>query len=198
MNESTRKKKGLLALTLLAVVCLSLLAGGTYAYFTAEETAHNVITMGTLNMELVEETTGGVPWPDTGMTGLMPGMTVDKVAYVRNSGSVPFYARMKVEKTVTLEDGTAVDADLAQIVLDINTEAWTEQDGWYYLNTALAAGQDSTPLFTTVSLAPEMGNEYQKSNIIINVVAQAVQSGNNGASALAAQGWPVETVIVTE
>jgi len=194
MNESTRKKKALLALSTLAVLCMALLAGGTYAYFTVERTAYNVITMGTLDMELVEETTGGLPWPEDGLTGMMPGMEADKVAYVRNNGSVPFYARVKVEKLVTRADGSSVEADLAHVALDINTEAWTEQDGWYYLNTALAAGESSTPLFTTVTLAPEMGNEYQNSTIIINVVAQAVQSDNNGANALAAQGWPVETV----
>ena len=72
-NRSNRKK-GMLALVMLAVVCLSVLAGGTYAYFTVEETAYNVITMGTLDMELVEETTGGEPWPENGMSGMMPGM----------------------------------------------------------------------------------------------------------------------------
>ena len=190
MNTTPSRKKGLLALVTLAVLCLSLLAGGTYAYFTVERTAYNVITMGTLDMELVEETTGGAPWPEEGLSGMMPGMQVDKVAYVRNAGSVPFYTRVKVEKSVSLADGTPVDAQLDHIVLDINTEAWTEQDGWYYYNGALAAGAQSVPLFTTVTLAPEMGNEYQLSTIVVNVVAQAVQSGNNGQSALTAQGWP--------
>lgn len=190
MNTTPSRKKGLLALVTLAVLCLSLLAGGTYAYFTVERTAYNVITMGTLDMELVEETTGGAPWPEEGLSGMMPGMQVDKVAYVRNAGSVPFYARVKVEKSVSLADGTPVDAQLDHIVLDINTEAWTEQDGWYYYNGALSAGAESVPLFTTVTLAPEMGNEYQLSTIVVNVVAQAVQSGNNGQSALTAQGWP--------
>lgn len=191
-TNQPNRKKGVLMLVLLAVVCLAVLAGGTYAYFTVEETAYNVITMGTLDMELVEETTGGAPWPAEGMTGMMPGMAADKKVYIRNAGTVDFYTRVKVEKIVTLADGTPVEADLAHVVLDINTEAWTEQDGWYYCNTALTAGQESVPLFTTVTFAPEMGNEYQNATVQINVIAQAVQSRNNGESALTAAGWSAE------
>ena len=36
------------------VMCLSLLGFGTLAYFTAEDTAHNVITSGDINIELQE------------------------------------------------------------------------------------------------------------------------------------------------
>lgn len=194
MNEQKQpnRRKGLLALLTLAVLCMAVLAGGTYAYFTVEETAYNVITMGRLDMELVEETTGGAPWPEEGMSGMMPGMTVDKKAYVANVGSVSFYTRMKVEKAVMLEDGAPVDANLASVALDINTTDWTEQDGWYYYNRAVPAGESTTPLFTTVTFAAEMGNEYQNSTVTVTVSAQAVQSGSNGATALEARGWPAE------
>ena len=182
----------------IVVICLALITGGTYAYFTVEETSYNVITMGVLDMELAEETTGGAPWPENGMSGMMPGMVADKKAYVSNVGSVDFYTRVKVEKTATMADGTPVDVNFDYVVLDINTTDWTEQDGWYYFNAALTAGQSTAPLFTTVTFAPGMGNEYQNLTVQINVSAQAVQSRNNGDSALTAAGWPAETVITPE
>lgn len=194
MNEQKQpnRKKGLLALLTLAILCMAVLAGGTYAYFSVEETAYNVITMGRLDMELVEETTGGAPWPEEGMSGMMPGMTVDKKAYVKNVGSVSFYTRMKVEKAVTLADGTPVDANLGSVALDLNTADWTERDGWYYYNHPVTAGENTTPLFSTVTFSTEMGNEYQNSTVTVTVSAQAVQSANNGATALEAKGWPAE------
>ena len=196
VNKPNRKK-GMLALLTLAVLCLSVLAGGTYAYFTVEETSYNVITMGVLDMDLVEETTGGAPWPEEGLSGMMPGMVADKKAYISNVGGVDFYTRVKVEKIVTLADGVTADVNLDHLVLDINTTEWTEQDGWYYFNGSLPAGESTAPLFTTVTFAPDMGNEYQNSTVQINVYAQAVQSRNNGESALTASGWPAETTVIT-
>ena len=46
------------------------------------------------------------------------------------------------------------------------------------------------PLFTTVTFAPEMGNEYQNSTAHIDVKADAVQVANNGDAVLEAAGWP--------
>ena len=36
------------------------------------------------------------------------------------------------------------------------------------------------------------GNDYQNCTVNIDVVAQAIQSDNSGASALEAAGWPAE------
>ena len=35
-----------------------------------------------------------------------------------------------------------------------------------------------------------MGNEYQNATATVDVFAQAVQTANNGATVMAAQGWP--------
>lgn len=46
-----------IALAALVIACLALLAAGTSAYFTAQETAYNVITTGNLKLVLHDETT---------------------------------------------------------------------------------------------------------------------------------------------
>lgn len=57
-------------------ICLSLIAYGTLAYFTAEDTARNVITSGGIDIQLREwadkEKTTPVP-PRTGSAELCPG-----------------------------------------------------------------------------------------------------------------------------
>ena len=80
--------------------------------------------------------------------------------------------------------------DLSLVKLNINTEKWTEADGYYYYNEVLKPGETTAPLFTTVTFDGTMDNLYQNCTTTISVAAQATQSANNGTSALTATGWP--------
>ena len=186
--KSGMKKRMLTAA--LALCCLAVLATGTLAYFTAEETAQNVITMGSLKMELVELDEKGEPWED--VENIVPGMEVTKKAYVENNGSVYFYTRVMITKTFVPAQGDEMpelDTDLVR--LDINEKYWEPgNDGFYYYKKPVAPGEKTEPLFTTVTFSTEMGNEYQNVKVIIDLDAQAVQSRNNGDSATKATGWP--------
>lgn len=198
MNMNTLKKWKRRALSIaIIVIGLSAVATGTYAYFVAEETAYNVITTGCLYMDLIEETTGGEPWPKEGIKDVIPSMTVDKVVRVENKGSVPFFTRIQKETTVIPGPGVTAELTDEYISVDINTESWIEQDGYYYYHRILQPGEVTEPLFTQVSFAPEMGNEYQNATVEVYVLAQAVQSDNNGYDPLMALGWsePVKMLI---
>lgn len=186
-NGSRKRRLVLLALVLcIAAVTVS----GTLAYFTAEETAYNVITTGVLDMVLHETTTGGKPFPEEGLDNLMPGMVVDKVVTVENAGSVDFFLRIALEKDIQPAQGVQAELNFDHITLDINEDDWTlEDDGYYYYKRALKAGETTEPLFTTVTFEPEMGNEYMNAHVEITVRAQAVQSRNNGDSPMTAVGW---------
>ena len=181
-------KKRVLCLAL--IICgLAVLASGTAAYFVSEETAHNVITTGILYMELMEETTGGQPWPEEGIKNVVPGMTVDKIVQVRNEGGVPFFARISMDQVVIPGPGVEAELSFEYISLDLNTEQWIEKDGYYYYYRILEPGEMTEPLFTKVSFAPQMTNDYQSCTVEIHVLAQAVQSANNGTDPLNALGW---------
>lgn len=161
---NTSRKKSLLALMTLAVLCMALLAGGTYAYFTAERTSLNVITMGTLNMELVEETTGGLPFPEEGVSGVLPTSVVDKVVYLKNTGTVPFYGRILVEALVTFEDGTVEVADPALIIMDLNNTEWTAQDGaWAFMYLPKVGGRYALEVKVTDAAGAEMAGSEDAS-----------------------------------
>lgn len=185
---TTQWKKRILAIAVI-VMCLAILATGTSAYFIAEETSYNVITTGLLHMELVEETTGGKPWPATGIQNVVPATETDKVVYVVNRGSVPFFTRIQMDQQITPAPGVEVELTFEHISLDLNTDCWIEQGGFYYYYRALQPGEASEPLFTKVTFAPEMGNEYMDATVEVAVQAQAVQSDNNGYDPLFALGW---------
>lgn len=190
-------KKRILCLTIITI-CLASLATGTVAYFVAEETAYNVITTGILYMDLVEETEDGQPWPEAGVSDVVPATSVGRIAYVSNKGSVPFFTRAMVDMAIYPAPGSDAKLNVEYVSLDINTEYWTEQNGLYYYNRILKPGEKTQPLFTNVSFAPEMGNEYMNARVELYVLAQAVQSANNGTNPLEALGWSeaVKTLVV--
>ena len=187
-------KKRLAVIAMALCLAVAGAAMGTVAYFTAQETAHNVITTGGVSISLEEwaslpdDGTDPVPFED--VEGVLPGTAVGKVVQVSNTGASEAWVRIQVEKTIVLDESRAGEIDPSLISLDINTAAWTEQDGYYYYNKPLASGETTEPLFTQVSFDKEMGNLYQNCTAQVDVSAQAVQTANNGAAALEAAGWP--------
>lgn len=192
-DNQNRKRMGgqrLISLICLVVCCAALIASGTLAFYSAEETAKNVMKTGKLDIDLKEETDGGEPWPEEGFEDIMPGMDVTKVVYGVNTGTMDVWLRVMLEKTITPAEGVEAELNFEKITLDINTADWTEKDGIYYYNKPLRPGEESAPLFTKVHFGEELGNEYMNAKAEIEVTMQAVQANNNGESALTASGWP--------
>ena len=180
-----------LAFLLIIVTGISV---GTLAYFTAEDTAHNVITTGGVTIDLIEHTRDDegslIPWPEEGVSGVMPGEDVAKIITVKNTGASAAWVRVKLTKVVTFEDKTETDTD-KMITYEANTADWTEKDGWYYYNKVLKAGETTEALIEAVQFSTEMGNDYQNGVASLNVSAQAVQYDNNGKTVMDAAGWPI-------
>lgn len=175
----------------MAVCLVAVLAAGSVAYFTAEETAYNVISTGVLDIELHEETDEGRPFPAEGVHGAMPGDVIAKKVFVENVGTVDTFVRIAIATKMTAEDGSELSVEVLK--MDIDTENWTEKDGWFYYNSALKSGEETKPLFNAVTFDSAMGNEYMSATAQVNVNVQAVQSRNNDASGvLGATGWPQE------
>ena len=180
-------KKKLLILSL-AAICLAITAIGTLAYFTSEGTAHNVITTGGVEITVQEWADEDKQTPFEDLEGIMPGMTVTKIAEIKNTGASDAWVRVKVEKNIKLQGEGTPDTGLVELTL--NTTDWTEKDGYYYYKEALKPGEVTAPIFTAVTFKPDMGNEYQNATATVDVSAQAVQTANNGATVMDAQGWP--------
>lgn len=180
-----KQKKSIFALALL-VCCVAILGMGTLAYFTAEETATNVITTGNIDIDLIETDADGQPFENK--TGAMPGDCIDKVVTMKNTGANPAFVRVLACTTVVLADGSA--GDTAPITIDFDTAHWTKSGDYYYYNAVLQPGETTKALFRTVTLSGAgMGNAYAGCTVCVTVTAEAVQSQNNGTTAQTAGGW---------
>ncbi len=177
------------------LICVSILASTTLAYFTDAGTARNVITTGGISIKLVEQQLVDgvlVDYPALPLSA-MPGKTVSKVVSVK-SLEQPAWIRACYDVTFYDTDGKVMEipaAELEKMVqIAVNSDSWTYREGWWYCNKSVNAGESTKPLFETVVFSAFMGNNYQKSTVYIDVTAQAVQKANNGVTALDAAGWP--------
>lgn len=186
------KKKLLIGAMLVLVLGLTVM--GTSAFFTQEETAHNVVTTGGIDIELIEKAiVDGEEVDFKDVYGVLPGADVSKIVTVRNIGENEAFIRVSVKKSIDLAEGVEGEPDLSLITFDFNTDDWTEgKDGYWYCSKPLGIGETTPALFTTVSFSKSMDNMYQKCAAHVDIKVQAVQTANNGKTALEAAGWPKE------
>lgn len=184
-------KKKLLVCAIIAL-CLSIIAYGTTAYFTYEGKATNIISTSGVEVTIEELSLNdnGELFPFVNVMGVMPSAEVSKIVLINNSGEQPVWVRVSVDKAINLAKGVVESPDLSLISLDINTTDWTEADGYYYYNNKLDPGETTAPLFTKVTFSNEMGNMYQNSECVIDIIAQATQTAHNGETVFEADGWP--------
>lgn len=114
-------------LTLCLVTCLAAMAiaGGTLAYFTAEDTADNVFTMKGIKVEINEEFEQE--------SELIPGLDINKDIWVTNTGDSDAYVRVHIAIPAVLDDG---DPDFAAYnnFLHFNFEKDSVADGqWSWI-----------------------------------------------------------------
>ncbi len=186
-------KRKILSLAIIALMG-ALIAGGTSAYFTYSIQTHNVITMGGVAIELIEDTdqTGadGRPIPFQNIEGAMPGDKISKIPKIKNVDSGEVFVRIRIMSSVRLANGAEQKISPDFFGLDINTKKWTYLDNHYYYNDVLRSGETTEPLFTTVNMPKKMTEMQQGATYSLKMYAEAVQAANNSTNAIDAQGWP--------
>ncbi len=178
------------------LICLSIITSGTLAYYTASDTARNVITSGGVDIKVIEQqlVNGTLqPYPNQPIP-VLPATTVSKIVSVQSTEQA---AWIRTSYTCTVYDADnkimEIPADELNkaILIQPDDTCWTLKDGWWYYNSALKAGETTKPLFEEVSFSGKyMDNKFQLCTLVIDVTAQAVQQANNGTSATEALGWP--------
>jgi len=198
------KKMKLKAFVLaLLLILLGTASVGTLAYFTADETVHNVITSGGVDITLYETIDeNGTPWPEEGVDGVMPGEDVPKIVFIKNTGASDAWVRIRLTTVVTLSDGKTrqdflPDGTPAVVYNLTNTSMWFDgKDGYYYYRKPLEPGASTEPIIDFVNFSPAMANEYQNCTAEVEVKAYAVQVANNPIPAdgdiTDVKGWPAD------
>lgn len=180
------------------LICLSIISGGTYAYYTSSDTARNVITSGDVEVVVVEQQSvdgSFQPYPPNPI----PVMPTDEISKIVSAQSLRDTQAAWVRMNYTLNVYNAkkekldIPADeLAKaIIIEPKGSKWTMKDGWWYYTDAIKDGEVTEPLFESVKFSgPEMDNRYQLCTVVIDVSVQAVQKAHNGSTVMDAQGWP--------
>ncbi len=194
--------------TIALLVLLAALAGAAvsqaWLFPVQRATAENIISYGSLTMELHEMDQDGqdVSAAPTLRLTQTPFQTVTRTITVENKCQEDMYLRMRLSIGGTSADGEAFtlmngDGADAEVTYAANESGgWQDGgDGWYYYSTELTPGITTEPLlkedkleFQTNQIARTHSNEL----LTLSVEVQAVQSKHNGTDARFAQGWPEE------
>ena len=178
------------------VICLSIITGGTFAYYTATDTARNVIISGGVDVKVAEYqmVDGTMQNYPSQPIKVMPATSVSKVVTAKSLEN-DAWLRMTYSLEIYDSEGKLMDVSAEEmerfIIVKLLTEDWEYKDGWWYYIKAIGGGEETSPLINEIEFSgPEMGNEYQESTLLVVVTAQAVQKANNGTNVMNALGWP--------
>ena len=163
------------------LLCMSIVTGGTLAYYTASDTARNVIATGGVKVQVVEQqlVNGTLqPYPNQPIK-LMPATAVSKIVSIRSDYQAA-WVRANYAVTVYDPQGKKMDIPAEElnrvIVIEPDTANWTLKDGWWYCKSAVASREMTKPLFEEVAFSgPDMDNKYQACTVTVDITAQAVQ-----------------------
>ena len=188
------RKQKILALSIVAIM-LTLVVGGTSAFFANSGTSHNIITTSGVKIELIEDTeevgNDGRQIPFTNIVGAMPGDRISKIPKIKNVDESEVFVRMRVTANVEYADGRVNKISPSALGLDIS-RSWSPKNGYYYYMYSLASGETTRALFTTVVIPGKLADEYAGAKYTIKIYGEAVQTAHNGTDPLEAQGWPGE------
>lgn len=152
------KKKNMVALAGVAALAF---IGGTLAYYNSTLAVTNKLSTKGYESQLIEKFTPKDDW--------QPGVAVDKVVQVKNTGDYAVLARVTYAEKWTGSDGTvkysgdaAVDhkdnQDATEVTKNLNTEDWIYgDDGYYYYKEPVAAKTGiSQPFLSTITMKSDI------------------------------------------
>ena len=172
------KKKSLVSLAVAVSLIAVIGVGSTLAYFTDNDAANNVVTMGHVDIELEEPQFAEANENNT-IENVVPNQTITKDPTITVvAGSESCYLRAKVEISDKLTADQA--AELLENI-NIDDEKWVlSTDGYYYYQDKVekAAEDQTVVLFDTVVIPELWGNEVANLSFKIDVTAEAIQADN--------------------
>lgn len=195
----TRKKKGAILISALALIAV-IVIGGTLAYFTDQDDAQNVFTLGKVQGDLTEDTKDyEADTPDGGTHHVKPGTpTDDGISYDKiipgdwlskeprinlTGDSEDAYVRVKL----SVPNSTKLNSDqVAELItakcLNFGEKWVVGTDGYIYYQEKLTRDpsdkSQTDPVFTMVKIPEEWGNSTAEASFEIAIEADLVQYDN--------------------
>lgn len=164
-------KKRILSIALV-VAMVAILAAGSFAYFTDNDSKDNVFTVGNVDITLTEpnwDSTGSEDAPE-----VYAGEPLAKDPTVTNDGANPCFVRVKVEGLDQFGDKGAITyrTDYVQDKLGDN---WVKgSDGYFYYTKVLEVGATTDALFDQIVMPTGLEGGEDAAPVV--VTAEAVQA----------------------
>ena len=201
IEKSIKKlRNSLIGSFLFLVVIVAIFAAQTYAYFWDTAKSTNQITSGYMNIEFLAVQNDAESELNTASIRFVPGTRFNKGFKVVNTGNVPVYIRVKVEKNIIENENNLPDGWEELIICNINPEdssaaeqSWIYRDGYYYYNSRVNAQDVTSLLFDEIYFSESIGNELANTNLELKLICQSVQVNGNSGDPLTAWGWPSES-----
>ena len=174
-------KKKLVLLSTAVILVAMMVVGGTLAYFTADDTATNVFTVGDVKIDLTEPLWEANLNGASKLENIYPGMAITKDPMVTNTGSNPAFVRVKVEIPTFVVETPAAEEIKPLFTIGTLGANWVDGgDGYYYYTASLASGEATSKLFEVVTLTTELdvhnGVSPVEDELNIDITAEAVQA----------------------
>ena len=185
-KKNKKFRKTLLILSLIAVIIASIIGGGSLAYKTYRGDTYNKVTTSGLSVKLWNLAADGTNM-SLYINEIQPWKTVENRVFAENDGVETEFLRIKINPVVTKADGTK--ELFSYISFSFNETDWTYRNGYYYYNSAVAPGGNTTNLYDLISFPYFPLEDYQEATLHVEITVEAVQYANNGDSALTAEGW---------
>ena len=169
-------KKKLLSIALV-IALVAIMVGSSLAYFTAEDEVTNTFTIGSVEIEIVEDFEEPEAMIPVVKVEESDPNYINKDARVKNTGANAAYVQMYVAIPKALDDAKAF------IVVDADSGDWTARtaagtvdfDGvtynvyLYRYKETLAPGAETSNVITAAYMAPEL--DYQNGKFVMNGTA---------------------------
>ena len=189
-------KKKILSICLVAVIAVMAIAGASLAYFTAEDSAENVFTVGNVAIDLTEPN-----WDETGKVeaeDVYPGEPLAKDPTVTNTGKNPCFVRISVTGWDSLKNAKLSDQDITyrtDYVDEKLGENWVKHtDGYFYYTKVLAVDETTDALFDQIVIPTDVTNGDAATEYKLDVKAYAVQAQGARPSWSVVQAMGVEDI----
>lgn len=191
-DNSTVQKSFLIIILIIVIGLISLTS--IIAFVTRSAMAKNVITFGSLKMQLlqttIDENNNEVEVENNKDINITYKSTLSRIVKIKNLGKHDFFARISLNLVGTDTNNQTFDANKF-VIYNINNEDWIYKDGWYYYKKIVKQDEITSNLLTEVYFnINDITIEYPNSKVKLDINAEAVQAENNNEKVLEAVGWP--------
>lgn len=182
-----KKRKMMLGMSV--VLAVLLIAGGTFAWFTASaDPVVNEFEAGTLKLSVKE------CFNQCDAMNVNPGDTIKKRVIFCNDGTKRMFVRVDLDAAFENEN---LDLDVVDYEIG---EGWIKgEDGLYYYEKSVCPGECTPYLIKGVTFDGEgMDNEYQGEKFTLTVKSEAIQATNGAAEAVWGEDIDIPEMTLVE